>query len=410
MPTSGVALTGAGGTRTLTVTPLAEQIGQTTLTVTVSDGELTTTRTALLTVVAAPPPLAPTALIGSALGTDVTLTWVEPITGATPTFYVIEGGSAPGLTTLPVIVTPSRSAQWTLKLPAGVYFFRVRAANRAGTSVRSNEAQVIATSTVPLTGAPTGLAALVDGLNVTLSWQRPAGGGPPASWQLELGSAAGASDRGVFTVPPDITSVGGPLPAGEYFARVRGLNSVGPGQASNEARFRVGAVPACDAPQPPVLLPATVTGRIVTLAWRAPGNVAVGSYRLLVGSVPGGSDLAALDVGPVTSFVAMAPPGVYHVTVLATNACGVSTPSNPIVISVGVTRSACESDRERERASGGAVVERRGGRDVVCARGLVRPASVTRRRSHSPPPASPSPACPAAPTTSASARSAAAAR
>ena len=91
---------------------------------------------------------------------------------------------------------------------------------------------------------------------------------------------------------------------------MRGLNGAGPGQASNEARFRVGEVPACDAPRPPVLLPATVIGRIVTLAWRAPGNVAVGAYRLLVGSAPGGSDLAVLDVGPVTSFVATAPPGV----------------------------------------------------------------------------------------------------
>ena len=67
--------------------------------------------------------------------------------------------------------------------------------------------------------------------------------------------------------------------------------------------------------------------------------------------MPGGSDLAALDVGPVTSFVATAPPGVYHVTVLATNACGVSTPSNPIVVSVGVLDPAGEPDRDASAAS-----------------------------------------------------------
>ena len=90
-----------------------------------------------------------------------------------------------------------------------------------------------------------------------------------------------------------------------------------------------------------MLLPATVVGRTITLSWqRAARTPAVGTYRLLVGSIAGGSDLAILDVGPVTSFVAPAPPGRYHVTLLATNACGTSTPSNPIEVVVVARRAA----------------------------------------------------------------------
>ena len=332
---SGVSVGGAGGTRTLTLTPVAERVGQATITVTVSDDDaLTTTATALVTVTAAPPPLPPTGLVGTALGTGVTLTWVEPTVGATPTFYVIEGGSASGLTTLPVIVTPTRVTQRVLQLPAGVYFFRVRAANRAGTSGPSNEAHVVDIGASPLPGPPTGLAVTVLGPQVSFGWQASAGGGAPENWRLELGSAAGGLDRGTFTIPTAVTSVSGPLPASEYFARVRGINAAGPGEPSNEVHFRVGDVPACDAPQAPVLLPATVTNRLVTLAWRAPGNVAVGAYRLLVGSTPGASDLAVFDVGAVTAFTATAPPGVYYVTVLALNSCGTSTASNAIVVTV----------------------------------------------------------------------------
>ena len=334
LPTSGVVLGGSGATRTLTLTPVAEATGQTTVTVTVSDGELATTRTALITVIVAPPPLPPTGLTGSAIGTEVTLTWIEATTGASPTFFVIEGGSGPGLTTLPVIVTPARVTHWTLQLPAGVYFFRVRAANRAGMSAVSNEATVVVTTALQLPGSPTGLAATVVGARVTVGWQPASVGGTPELWQLELGTAPGAIDRGVFAVPSAVTSATGEPGAGEYFARVRGVNAAGVGPVSNETSFRVGDVPACDAPRAPLLLPATVVGRVIGLLWQGPRVTAVGNYRLLAGSTPGGSDLAILDVGPVTSLSAVVPPGRYFFTLLAINACGTSTPSNTIEVVV----------------------------------------------------------------------------
>ena len=330
VPNSAVVLGGADSTRTLTLTPIAEATGQTTLTVSVSDGELTTTRTAVLTVNVAPPPLPPTGLTASASGLEVTLTWVEATAGAAPTFAVIEAGTEPGLTTIPVIVTSSRVTRWTLPLPAGVYFFRVRTANRAGMSPVSNEASAIISSAAPLPGPPMGLSAAVDGTRVSLGWLPSTIGSAPDHWRIELGTAPGSSDRGVFVLPRAITSASADLAAGEYFARVRGVHALGAGPASNETSFRVGDVPACDAPPAPLLLPATVVGRSIAISWHVQRVPAIGSYRLYVGSIAGASDLYAATLGPVTSFVADAPPGRYFFTLVATNACGTSPPSNAI--------------------------------------------------------------------------------
>ena len=70
------------------------------------------------------------------------------------------------------------------------------------------------------------------------------------------------------------------------------------------------------------------------LSWRPARHTALDSFRLLVGSAPGGSDLAVVEVGAVTAFFAEAPPGTYYVGVAATNACGTSGPSNGIAVVV----------------------------------------------------------------------------
>ena len=335
VPDANIVFGGAGASRSVTITPVPDHGGQSTITVTVSDGLSSASTSFVLTVTEPAGTHPPAGLTASVLGNEVTLTWQEQTAGATPDFYVIEGGSAPGLTTLPVIATPSRTGQWTVTLPAGVYFFRVRAANEAGTSGPSNEAQAVVTSPVPVPGPPIGFAVIVDGTRATGSWQRPLGGGAVANWQIEIGFTTGAAGI-AFALPGDVTTATGLFPPGEYFARVRAFNATGGGEASNEVRFRVGGVPPCGPLQPPVLLPATVRDRIVTLAWRAPATVAVGAYRLLVGSAPGGSDLAVADVSAVNTIVAAAPPGVYYVTVLAIDGCGTSTASNAIVVSVPV--------------------------------------------------------------------------
>lgn len=335
LPDGAAVVTGTGTTRTLTLTPIAEQIGETLVTVTVSDGELTTTRTARLVVTAAPPPDAPSGLVGTVLGNVVAFTWTAPAAGATPTFYVLEGGTAPGATTLPVINTGTQSTQWTVTLPASAYFFRVRAANRAGISGRSNEGPVVVSAAAQLPGPPSALLTTVTGAQVTVQWAPNTVGGAPSQWQIELGSAPGARDLGTFHVPSQLTIVSGSLDAGEYLLRVRGVNAAGEGPPSNEVRVHVGGIPACEVPEPPVLLPATVVDRLVQLAWRGSRNTPVANYRVLVGSQPGVVDLHAIDVGSVNVLAGLAEPRQYLVWVVGMNDCGVSQPSNTIRVDVG---------------------------------------------------------------------------
>jgi uncharacterized repeat protein (TIGR01451 family) len=334
LPDGGVVLTGAGATRTLTLTPTEEMTGETLITVTTFDGELTTTETARLVVTAAPPPDAPTGLVATTVGSEVTFTWNAPAAGSTPTFYVLEGGTAPGSTSLPVINTRSRGTEWSLTLPTGVYYVRVRAANRAGISGRSNEAAAIVSSPAALPGPPSAFAASVVDPAVTIQWLAGAVGSPPTAWRIELGATPGARDLGIVHVGPGTTTARGALPPGDYFVRVRGVNAAGQGPASQEVRVQLGARPSCEVPEAPVLLPAAVTDRRVQLAWRESRNTAVARYRVLVGSQPGVADLFTFDVGPVTVFGAPAPPREYFVSVVATNDCGASAASNVIRVDV----------------------------------------------------------------------------
>jgi hypothetical protein len=86
------------------------------------------------------PPTAPTGLTATVNGGAVTLAW-NPSAGL-PTTYIVEAGSATGLTNLASVqtgLTPSFNAN----APAGTYFVRVRARNACGTSGASNEVVVI---------------------------------------------------------------------------------------------------------------------------------------------------------------------------------------------------------------------------------------------------------------------------
>ena len=339
VPASGLALGGTGTTRTLTVTPAPDTAGQTVITVTVSDGVLTTTTAASVIVQGATsetPLDPPVGLTASVNESEVRLAWTDPPTGGRPSFYVIEGGTAPGTSTLPVINTVTRRNTWALTLPPGTYFFRARSGNRARTSAVSDEVSVLVTRPVNVPGAPIGLLVSVDGTRVTLAWQRPVTGGDATAWLIELDTAPGPGDSRTFRVPATVLSVSGDLPRGEYVALVRGENGAGPGPASNEPRFTVDLPSGggCDAPDAPVLLPAAVVGRTVTLTWRAARAGAPASYRLLVGSTAGASDLAILPVGPVTSFVLQANPGTYHATIVAINTCGPGAASNSVPVVV----------------------------------------------------------------------------
>jgi hypothetical protein len=86
------------------------------------------------------PPAAPTALTAHVDFTTVTLTW-KPAPGSS-TSYVIEVGSSAGGTDRLVTDTGTASTTFTKTVPPGLYYVRVRARNRCGTSDPSAEVTV----------------------------------------------------------------------------------------------------------------------------------------------------------------------------------------------------------------------------------------------------------------------------
>lgn len=89
------------------------------------------------------PPGAPTALAYSLSGSTVNLSWTAPAAGS-PTSYILEAGSEPGLSDLVRRDTGSAATSLAYaSVPPGRYCVRVRAVNSLGAGVASNEVVVI---------------------------------------------------------------------------------------------------------------------------------------------------------------------------------------------------------------------------------------------------------------------------
>jgi hypothetical protein len=270
----------------------------------------------------------PTGLTSSTTGTTVTLTWNAPTTGGALTTYVIEAGTAPGLTNLTSFATGNTQTSMVFTgVPPGVYYLRIRGRNSLGTGLPSNE---VAATSGALPNAPSALNATVVGSTVTLSWSPPTAGEPVTTYVLEAGSAPGLSNlASVVTnsTAPGLTFTG--VPPGVYYLRVRARNVVGTGPPSNEIQVNV----ACPIPSPPTNLAFTKAGGQVTFTWQGPssGPVPTG-YRISAGTAPGLENVVVADLGPGTSLTASGPPGTYFIRVMSRTACGVSASSNEVTL------------------------------------------------------------------------------
>ena len=87
------------------------------------------------------PPRAPREVGATAAGSTVSLTWSAP--GGTVSGYVIEAGSAPGLSNLAVLpIGPVTTISFP-GIPPGTYYVRIRALNSQGPSVVSEEMVIV---------------------------------------------------------------------------------------------------------------------------------------------------------------------------------------------------------------------------------------------------------------------------
>jgi hypothetical protein len=160
---------------------------------------------------------------------------------------------------------------------------------------------------------PTGLTAVVTGLNVVVRWNAAPGAtsyrlratGPGINFNQNMGDVTSAQGVG--------------LPVGNYTVEVFALNAAGENPVPAVTNFTIGTpLP----PSPTGVIP-TVTGRDVSVRWTAaPGAL---SYR--VRATRNGAPVFDANVGNTTSVFGLGiPPGRYVVEVFSVSAAG----QNPV--------------------------------------------------------------------------------
>ncbi len=258
----------------------------------------------------------PTGLVVSSVaGNVVTLRWIAPVVGPTPTQYILEGGVDHGqsLVSLP---TGTSAPTVTFAAPAGSFYVRIHSLSGHAKSRASSEIRVhVAVPTGPT--APANLLGVVKASSVGLSWRNTFGGGAPTSLILDVSGAATLSVP--IGLAESFTFDG--VPPGEYKFSVRAVNAAGSSGGSNTVTLTFPNSGCSGRPQTPINFMATAMGRTITLNWQAAvSGPAATSFIVNVGGAFSGRI-------PVTTRLLSgeAPPGLYTINVQAVNACGNSS-------------------------------------------------------------------------------------
>ena len=261
----------------------------------------------------------------TASGNLVTVSWQAPGGGPAISGYVLEMDTTPAFAPPPYALPVAAAGTYSGALPSGRYYFRVASIAAAGGTRAPSATRVVDVNLPQAPGAPVLTVTLPAPNVVAMAWT-PGPGGAPQGYTLYVGSSPGASDLGVHPLGLS-TSVAGPLLPGTFFLRIVAANTAG-SASSNDVRVPM------EAPSTPTMHVAGVHNGIVTLSWSpgATGGIPTG-YFLRVRAP--GSDALLLNA-PVTgtSLSGPAPPGTYHVSIVATGALGSSAESNSVVVVV----------------------------------------------------------------------------
>jgi predicted phage tail protein len=276
-------------------------------------------------------PTAPSSLTATREGGNISLRW-QSMDDSTQ-FYRIELGTAQGQTDISSFTTGVTTSFSIGELPAQTYYVRVRAGNDQGWSDPTPDVVVPGMGG---TDAPRRLSASVtaNGM-VRLMWDEPQDVSGLRGYLVEAGSAPGRSDRA--SVPTtNRRLVGGPVPPGTYFVRVRSITAAGLGSASNEVVLNVGAPQMCVAPPGAPKFAAEVLGSHIKLSWAPGAGDAPTSYLLDVGTTPGQRDIISVPLRTdVNTLTAPVPTGSYALRLIAVNACGTSAWGAEATVTVG---------------------------------------------------------------------------
>jgi hypothetical protein len=175
--------------------------------------------------------------------------------------------------------------------------------------------------------APTDLVVTsVTGNTVTLAWNAPSGGGAPTGYVLVGGLQPGSLLASIPT-GSNTTRFTFTAPSGVFFVRLHALSGNLRSAASNEIQLVVNApLP----PSPPASLLGLVNGSRLALSWT---NTFLGGAPAALQLNVTGAQSASIPLG-VSDLVSFngVPGGTYTFTLTASNASGVSAPSNPVTL------------------------------------------------------------------------------
>ncbi|MBL4596255.1 MAG: fibronectin type III domain-containing protein, partial [Robiginitomaculum sp.] len=208
-------------------------------------------------------PAGMTSILGN---TQVSLSWNTPSNGGEPIFnYLVEFNDGTGWTEFPESI--SLTSVTVDNLSNGqAYQFRASAQNTIGFSPASTPVSV---TPATLPGIVTGLSAIPDNKQVSLSWVAPSDGGSPITdYIIEY-----STDNGVtWTTFTDGTSTGtstiviGLSNGRDYQFRVSAVNDIGNGDPSTTTT----ATPITVAASPTGLTATTFSSTQINLSWNAP--------------------------------------------------------------------------------------------------------------------------------------------
>ena len=257
---------------------------------------------------------APTVLRASSIvGDTVTLRWAPPAIGPAPTEYLLEAGVLPG-EVLGSIATGSPLPIFSFVAPTGSFYVRLKTIAGGSISGPSNEIQIHVN--VPVApSAPSDLVGTVNGSNFNLAWQNTFGGGAPTQLFLDVSGSANT------TVPLGLTDhlTFSGVPDGTYTISLRAANDGGFSASSNAITLTFPG-PCSGPPLTPINFLAYNVGSTVNVLWdpAATGPAPAGFALSVSGSFVGDAQTTSRVVS------ATAPPGLYGLSVIATNDCGVS--------------------------------------------------------------------------------------
>ncbi len=262
-------------------------------------------------------PDAPTSLSASESGRfRINLSWTAPLDdGGEPiTGYKIEVSADAGRSWSVLTANTgdaSTAYSHTGLMPNTTRHYQVGAVNSVGTGPMSNMAGATtdpSTATVP--DAPTGLTAMASGENqINLSWTAPNDGGAVLTgYSIEMSTNAGTkwlhlvSNTGSTATTYTHTDL---MFGITYYYRVRAINSVGTGFASNVAQATL-ETPVITAPTG--LIATAIGSSQIDLSWTTPSNhrgATITGYRIEVSYDAGKnwSDLVDNTNSSVTAYV-----------------------------------------------------------------------------------------------------------